>query len=138
MLTKLWTIGVKVQDLERELAFHRSMGHEIVLDETLEFEGERFRIPLVRVGDKYLHLGEKMVYEQLLDQPLHNGSAHVVYRTDALDEDIQKATASGAISIRPVAEISASFGTRRVAFLRSPGGWMFEMIEVLTNLVPEV
>jgi len=138
MLTKVWTIGIKVLDLEQELAFHRSMGNEIVLDETLEFEGEKFRIPLIRMGDKYIHIAEKMVYERLLGDPLGYGIAHIVYRTDDFERDRQTALASGARSIGPVAEIEAGFGTRRVAFLRSPNGWMFEIIEVLTDLVPEV
>ena len=43
MLTGLWTIGIKVPSLERELAFHRQMGNEIVLDEILELDGESFR-----------------------------------------------------------------------------------------------
>jgi hypothetical protein len=138
MLTKLWTIGVKVRDLEKELAFHRSLGNEIVLDETLEFEGERYRIPLVRMGDKYLHLAEKMVYEQLLDRPLEYGLVHLVYRSDSFDEDLKNAIATGATNLRDVAEVSAGFGKRRVAFLRAPGGWMFEIAEIITNLVPEV
>ena len=52
MLTGLWTIGIKVPDLERELTFHRQMGHSVVLDETLEVDGKKFRIPLIRMGDK--------------------------------------------------------------------------------------
>ncbi len=138
MLTKLWTIGIKVPNLDHELAFHRSMGNKVVLDETLEFEGEQFRIPLIRMGDKYLHLAEKMVYERLLDRPLGYGIAHIVYRTNDFEKDRQTALASGARSIGPTAEISARFGARRVAFLETPNGWMFEIIEVLTDLVPEV
>jgi hypothetical protein len=138
MLTKLWTIGVKVRDLEKELEFHRSLGNQVVLDETLEFDGERYRIPLVRMGDKYLHLAEKMVYEKVLDRPLEYGLVHLVYRSDSFDADVQGAIATGATSIRSVAEVSAGFGKRRVAFLRAPGGWMFEIAEIITNLVPEV
>jgi hypothetical protein len=37
-----------------------------------------------------------------------------------------------------VAMISAGFGERRVAFLRAPSGWIFEIIEILKNLVPDV
>ena len=138
MLTKLWTVGVKVRDLEKELAFHRSLGNDIDLDESLEFEGERYRIPLVRMGDKYLHLGEKMVYEKLLDRPLEYGLVHLVYRSDSFDADLQRAIATGATNVCAVAEVSAGFGKRRVAFLRAPSGWMFEIAEIITDLVPEV
>ena len=63
MLAGLWTIGVKVPDLEAELAFHRAAGNELVLDETLSIDGVDYRVPLVKMGDKYLHLAERMVYE---------------------------------------------------------------------------
>jgi len=138
MLTGLWTIGVKVPDLERELAFHRQMGNEIVLDETLELDGEYFRIPLVKMGDKYLHLGEKMVYERLLGRELSYGPTHLVYKTDNFEQDVATAHASGAAEIRPIAQVSAGFGERRVAFFLSPSGWIFEIIEITRNLVPEV
>src|SRR5579864_3798324 len=79
MITRLWTIGVKVQDIERELAFHRQMGNEIVLDETFKVNGEMFRIPLVKMGDKYLHVTEKLVYEKALGETRPVGSTHMVY-----------------------------------------------------------
>ena len=84
MLTGLWTIGIKVPSLKRELEFHRQMGNEIVLDETLEFDGERFRLPQVKMGDKYLHVAEKMVYEDVLGESLPFGMTHLVYISDIL------------------------------------------------------
>jgi catechol 2,3-dioxygenase-like lactoylglutathione lyase family enzyme len=138
MLTRLWTIGIKVPNLEKELAFHRSMGNPLVLDETLEVGGEGFRVPLIRMGDKYIHLAEKMVYESLLDRPLPFGITHVVYRSDKFEEDVRRASESGARLLRDVAIISAGFGERRVAFFTTPSGWIFEIIEVLRDLVPEV
>ena len=138
MLTGLWTIGIKVPNLEKELAFQRQMGNEIVADETLEFDGESFRLPLVKMGDKYLHLAEKMVYERLLDEPLPFGMTHLVYISNSFDEDVAKAIANGAVSLCDVADVSAGFGERRVAFMRAPSGWIFEIIEIKRNLVPEV
>ena len=93
---------------------------------------------IVRMGDKHLHLAEKMVYERLLQQPLQFGIVHVVYRSDSFDEDVKKALASDATLISDVATVSAGFGERRVAFFRAPSGWIFEIIEILKNLVPEV
>ena len=138
MLTGLWTIGIKVPNLERELAFHRQMGNEIVLDETIEFDGEPFRLPLVKMGDKYLHLAEKMVYEGLLSEDLPFGMTHLVYISDNFEADVAKAIDSGAIVLRDVATVSAGFGERRVAFMQAPGGWIFEIIEIQKNFVPEV
>ena len=138
MLTGLWTIGIKVPDLERELEFHRQIGNEIVLDETLEIDGEFFRVPLVKMGDKYLHLAEKMVYEDWLGKTLPYGMTHLVYMSSSLDEDVDKALAGGAEMMRDIAEVSAGFGERRVAFMVSPSGWIVEFIEIKKNLVPEV
>ena len=138
MLTGLWTIGIKVPDLERELTFHQQMGNETVLDETLEFDGEAFRLPLVKMGDKYLHLAEKMVYERILGEDLPFGVTHLVYISNRFDEDVAKAVDSGAVLMGDIAEVSAGFGERRVAFMRAPSGWIFEFIEIKRNLVPEI
>jgi len=138
MLTRLWTIGVKVPDLEKELEFHRKIGNSLVLDETLEVNGQRFRIPLIRMGDKYMHLAEKMVYENLLDQALPCGITHLVYRSNSFDEDVRIALEAGSKLVGDIATISAGFGDRRVAFFRAPGGWIFEIIQVLQDRVPEV
>lgn len=138
MFTGLWTVGIKVPSLERELEFHRQMGNEIVLDETLELDGESFRLPLIKMGDKYIHVAEKMAYESLLDEPLSYGIAHLVYISNRFDEDLAKAIDSGAIAVREPADVKAQFGERRVAFLRAPSGWIFEIIEIKRNLVPEV
>lgn len=138
MLTRLWTIGIKVPDLERELQFHRDIGSSLILDETLEFDGESYRIPLVKMGDKYLHLSERMVYEKLLGHPLPFGMTHLVYVSDNLDDDLKRSMAAGAVALMDVAVVSAQFGERKVAFLRAPGGWIFEIIEIYRNLVPEV
>jgi hypothetical protein len=138
MLTGLWTIGVKVNNLERELEFHRVMGNEIVLDEMIEFQGESYRVPLVKMGDKYLHVMEKMVYEKTLGETRPVGSTHLVYMSNDFDNDVGRAREAGAVDLAPVSYVTAGFGERRVAFLRAPGGWIFEIIDVIRHFVPEV
>jgi hypothetical protein len=138
MLTGLWTIGIKVPDLEKELAFHWALGNQLVLDETIEFNGESFRIPLVKMGDKYLHLAEKMVYERVLGKALPYGIAHVVYVSNEFEKDVNTALTGGAVLLTDVATVSAKFGERKVAFMRAPGGWIVEFIEIIRNLVPKV
>ena len=139
MLTGLWCIGVKVSNLERELAFHRQMGNEIVLDESFEYEGKMFRVPLVRMGDKYLSLTEELIYERTLGETRPVGSTHMVYMSNTFEEDVAKALAGGAVPLGEAGTtITGGFGQRRVAFMRAPGGWIFEIIQVITNLVPEV
>ena len=138
MLQGLWTIGVKVPDLEKELQFHQAMGNEIVLDETLTIDGIDYRIPLIKMGDKYIHLAEKMVYENELGIELPYGPVHLVYLSDDFDADVERCVAAGAESIREPAEVSAGFGDRKVAFFRSPSGWIFEVAKIYRHGVPEV
>lgn len=138
MLMGLWTIGIKVPDLEVELAFHRAAGNEVVLDETLRVDGIDYRVPLVRMGDKYLHLAERMVYEVQMGIELPYGPTHLVYVSDAFDEDVTRFLAAGATAIREPLEVSAGFGDRKVAFLRSPSGWIFEVAKIHQHRVPEV
>jgi len=138
MLTGLWTAGIKVPDLEKELAFQEAIGSTVVLDDTIVFEGESFRIPLLRMGDKYLHLAEKMVYERMLPEPLPCGIVHLVYMSDSFERDVEGAISAGAACFIGPSEITAGFGRRNVAFLRAPGGYIFEIIEILENRVPPV
>ena len=138
MLQGLWTIGIKVADLERELQFHRDIGNEIVLDETLHIDGIDYRVPLIKMGDKYIHLAEKMVYENELGIDLPYGPVHLVYISDDFEADLEKVQAAGATPIREPAEVSAGFGDRRVAFFRSPSGWIFEIAQIYQHRVPEV
>ena len=133
---KIWTLGAKVPDLDREIAFVEAMGGSLVLDERIPFGGTEFRVPLLRLGDKYLHIAEEMVYERRLAEPLPSGLCHVVFQVDELVRARDAALAAGATEIAPVSRVSAGFGTRDVAFLRSPGGILFELIHVVESAVP--
>jgi catechol 2,3-dioxygenase-like lactoylglutathione lyase family enzyme len=138
MLTGLWTIGVKVPDLEQELAFHQAAGNQVVLDESLVIDGTSYRIPLIKMGDKYLHLAERMVFETDLGVELSFGPTHLVYVSDDFDADVARFAGAGAVAIRKPVEVSAQFGRRRVAFFRSPGGLIFEIAKIYSHGVPEV
>ena len=135
---KLWGLGAKVDDVDREVAFLTSLGGRLVLDEVLPFAERGYRIPLLRFGDKYLHVGEAMVYEDRLPEPLSAGFCHVVMKVDDLGPARQAALQSGATEVVPVAHIDAQFGVREVAFLRSPGGLLIELAQMSEQRVPEV
>jgi catechol 2,3-dioxygenase-like lactoylglutathione lyase family enzyme len=138
MLTQLWTIGMKVANLEQELEFHRRLGNEIVLDETIEAEGRQFRLPLIKMGDRFLHLMEETVYEKGLNAPLPVGPAHLVYVSSDFDQDVAKAIAAGGSQLIEPVQIRAGFGERKLTFIRAPGGWNFEIFKMIENLVPDV
>jgi hypothetical protein len=127
-----------VPNLEKELAFHRAVGNEIVLDETLVVDGVNYRVPLVKMGDKYLHVAERMVYEDQLGIELAFGPTHLVYVSDDFDVDVARFLAGGATPIRDSIEVSAGFGDRKVGFFRAPSGWIFEVAKIYRHRVPEV
>jgi catechol 2,3-dioxygenase-like lactoylglutathione lyase family enzyme len=134
---KIWTLGAKVRDLDAEIAFVERLGGELVLDDRIPFEDREFRVPLLRFGDKYLHIAEEMVYEHTLAEPLPAGLCHVVFQVDDVDSARRAALEAGASEVTPRARVVAGFGVREVAFLRSPGGILFELIEIVENAVPE-
>lgn len=135
---RIWTLGAKVDDLDREIRFVEALGGSLLIDDQIPYEGKAYRIPLVQLGDKYVHLAQRMVYEDRLSAPLANGLCHVVYQVSDLEAQRAKALAAGASEIAPVSRVSAGFGVRDVAFLRSPGGILFELVRILENAVPEV
>jgi hypothetical protein len=97
-----------------------------------------YRVPLVRLGDKYVHIGENMVYEDRLPEPLGYGLCHLVMRVADVGPARAAALENGATEILPVSRVDAQFGTRDVAFLRSPGGLLIELAQVHEDRVPEV
>jgi catechol 2,3-dioxygenase-like lactoylglutathione lyase family enzyme len=133
---RIWTLGAKVPDLDREIAFICALGGELVIDDRIPFHGEIFRVPLLRFGDKYLHIAEKMVYEAELPAPLADGLCHVVFVVEDLEAARERALAAGAHEITPPTRVSAGFGTRDVGFFRSPGGILFELIRIMEDKVP--
>lgn len=135
---RLWTLGAKVCDVDREIAFVQSIGGQLVLDEELRVGGHGYRLPLLRLGDKYLHLGAAMVYEERLDEPLRPGLCHLVLRVRDLDAYRTRALQAGATELAPVAHVEAGFGVREVAFLRSPGGVLLEFAQIAEDRVPLV
>lgn len=135
---KVWNNGAKVQNIDREIAFFEAMGGSVVLDEELEWDGDRIRVPLLLVGDKYLHIMPRMVYEHHLSEPLPDGLQHVVYEVDSLADYRDRALRAGAAETMPVKHVDAGFGTRDVGFFRSPGGIRFELIQVYEHRVPEL
>jgi catechol 2,3-dioxygenase-like lactoylglutathione lyase family enzyme len=133
---RIWTLGAKVDDLDAEIAFVRELGGELVLDDVIPFGGEEFRVPLLRFGDRYLHIASRMVYEGALGDSLPSGLVHVVFEVDDLDLMRRRALDAGATEVTPPARVEAGFGVRDVAFLRSPGGILFELIQIIEHRVP--
>ena len=135
---KLWNFAAKVPNLDAEAAFIKALGGSVVLDEVLTVDATSIRVVLMRWAGKYVHLFEKAVYEPRLGTELAYGLCHVVLEVNDLPAVRESALQAGARELMPAQFITAGFGTRDVAFFRSPGGILFELIHVHTHRVPEL
>lgn len=133
---RVWTLAAKVPDVDAEIRFVEALGGELLLDDRVEYDGRTTRVPLLRWGDKYLHLADRMVYEDRLGHELAPGLCHVVFEVEDLEDARARALEAGATEVAPTSRVSAGFGTREVAFLRSPGGTLFELVRILDAAVP--
>lgn len=133
---RLWTLGAKVRDVEAEVEFVEAIGgHAILRDDAVQVGNRTYRIPLVRWGNVRIHLAEEMVYESGLDSTLGYGLAHVVFEVGDLAETRSRAIEAGAKEITPPSRVEAGFGTRDVGFFQSPGGTLFEFIEIIEDKI---
>jgi hypothetical protein len=54
-----------------------------------------------------------------------------VFEVADLGPEVERLTALGTEVLLPPTEITAAFGSRRIAFFRSPGGLVFEVMQIL-------
>jgi catechol 2,3-dioxygenase-like lactoylglutathione lyase family enzyme len=130
MQAKLWNIGLTARDMERELAFLKGLGATLILRENFEGPDGDSEYALLEFGGTRLFLTPKPVFEDRLDAPLMPGLSHAVFEVADVDAECRKVTEEGATLLLGPSEISAGFGTRRIAFLRSPGGFIFELLQI--------
>jgi hypothetical protein len=109
-----------VTDLDREVAFLREVGASLVLRERVSMVGEEREYAILMLGGVRMLLFETVVFENLVPGGVRPGLTHAVYEVDDLVEPTQ---------------VSAAFGRRRLAFFRSPGGFVFEVMQVLERKI---
>jgi catechol 2,3-dioxygenase-like lactoylglutathione lyase family enzyme len=130
MQPKLWNIGLTVRDIERELEFLEGLGAKLLLREKFSGPDGESEYALLEFGGTRLFLTPKPVFEDRLPEPLSPGLTHAVFEVGDVDAESAKAIAEGAVLLLGPAEITAGFGSRRIAFLRSPGGFVFELLQI--------
>lgn len=135
---RMWNTAARIQDLDREIAFFERIGGSLILDEEFNWDYQTIRVALLRVGDKYMHIMSRMVYEGQLDRPLADGLQHVVYEVEDLESSRRLVLEAGAAETMSARHVEAGFGKRDVGFFESPGGIRFELIEIEENGVPEL
>jgi len=131
MIKELWNVGLKVTDLDREVAFLREVGATLVLRERVPLVGEEREYAILVLGGVRMLLFETVVFEDLVAGGVQPGLTHAVYEVDDLDAEYARIRALGAEVLIEPTEVATAFGRRRLAFFRSPSGFVFELMQVL-------
>lgn len=135
MDARLWNIGVKVADVSAEIAFFAALGGRLLLHEKLTTPDGSFEYGLLEFGGTRLFLTPETVFEGRLASPLPYGLTHAVFEVADLDAEVERLAALGTEVLIAPQEISAGLGSRRIAFFRSPGGLVFEVMQIRESLV---
>jgi hypothetical protein len=130
---KLWNIGMKVKDVDGEAAFFAAAGGKLLLREKVESAAGTVDYALVQFGDTRIFMTPKTIFEDRLLEPLQNGLTHAVFEVADLGPEVERLTALGTEVLLPPTEILAKFGRRRIAFFRSPGGLVFEVMQIISE-----
>ena len=135
MDAKLWTVGAKVSDVDREVAFFQKLGATLLQREKRDTPAGEVDYALIAFAGTRIFLTPKTVFEDALPGTLSTGLTHAVFEVAKLEPEIERLNALGTEVLLPPTEISAGFGTRRIAFFRSPGGVVFEVMEIVEDRV---
>ena len=135
MDAQLWNIGLKTKDLKTEIDYFVALGGRLRVHERLATPDGEFEYALVDFGGTRLFITPKTVFEDRLSASLPEGLTHAVFEVKDLDKEMERLLALGTeVLIAPI-EISAGIGSRRLAFCRSPGGMVFEVMQIHESLV---
>jgi catechol 2,3-dioxygenase-like lactoylglutathione lyase family enzyme len=116
-------LAVKTADLDAAVAFYQSAGAE-VRDRGPWHGGERVDVYL---GPVMITLFTRALYEDAVDLPAEC-FLHPALFTDNLDREIE-----GHNVLWGPAEVSGSFGRRRIVFVEAPGNIRLEFMEQLED-----
>ena len=135
MIKHLWNIGVKTADLDADLAFLEKVGATIVLRDLLGGEAEPLPYAIVRLGGVRLLLFPSVIFENQVPGGVAPGLTHAVFEVDDLDAEYARIRGLGGEVLIAPQFVEAGFGTRRIAFFRTPGGMVFEVMQILESKI---
>jgi catechol 2,3-dioxygenase-like lactoylglutathione lyase family enzyme len=135
VIKDLWNIGLKVTDLDREIEFLRNVGATVVLRDHLSTTGEEREYAVLVLGGVRMLLFGTVIFEDRVEGGARPGLTHAVYEVDDLEAEYARIRSLGAEVLIEPTSIKAGFGSRRVAFFRSPGGFVFEVMQVLERTI---
>ncbi len=127
----LWAIGSKVADPLAEAAFFEALG---AVRKAVERRGEGV-VVFMTLGGVAFHLTNRLRYETgdpVPSRPTGSpGLAHFVLDVTDMMTLADKAVSLGATELHPRLHLTAAHGEMKAAFLRSPGGILFQLVERL-------
>jgi catechol 2,3-dioxygenase-like lactoylglutathione lyase family enzyme len=126
-----WNLGVKVKDLDADLAFLEACGATQIQKGTIPRPEGDAPFGMAFLGPQRLLLFPHVIYEDTLAEPLKSGLTHVVYEVDDVAELLQRFKRRGVMPMWGPEDLSTPFGRRRVVFFRSPSGLIFETFQNL-------
>ncbi len=135
MEARLWNIGMKVEDVQAEVDYFVSLGARLRLHERLATPDGEFEYALLDFAGTRLFLTPKTVFEDRLPVPPPHGLTHAVFEVDDVDAELERLVGLGTEVLVPPIDMSAGLGSRRLAFCRSPGGLVFEVMHIHESLV---
>jgi catechol 2,3-dioxygenase-like lactoylglutathione lyase family enzyme len=129
LIQNLWNIGLKVKDLDREVRFLEAVGARLILRETL-LVGAGLEYAILTLGGTRLLLFPTVIFEDRIEGGVAPGLTHAVYEVDDVDREFDRIKALGAAVLLEPVSVTAGFGSRRIAFFRSPDGFVFEVMQI--------
>jgi catechol 2,3-dioxygenase-like lactoylglutathione lyase family enzyme len=130
-MDRLWNLGLKVRDINEELAFLRGCGAREIEKGTIAAPDGEHAFGTALLGAERLLLFTEVVYRQALPEPMKTGLAHAVYQVADVAAVLERFGARGVTPLWGPADVGTPFGRRRVVFFRSPSGFVFETFERL-------
>lgn len=111
------------------------LGVKLLLREPLAGPDSEAHYALLELGGTRLFLTPKPLYEDRLNYQLVPGLTHAVFEVTDLEQEYQRIVALGTEVLVEPTELSAGFGSHRIALFRSPNGLIFEVIQILESKV---
>lgn len=133
LINRLWNIALKAPDMDSEMRFLSVFSPQTVQRYTRQGNYGSQEFFGMELGGQRVFLFSQPVFEHRLEQSLPGGLTHVAFMVENLDGVLRAAGAQGIQPLLGPYEAVGTFGRRLVAFFRSPNGFVFEAIQILSE-----